>query len=230
MIFANVLFLMDTIHIQIKGANSNGRERYEKTIFLILVTILLTVSTAQATNIFNSEVDFLNNINPTYYLEDFVGYTYRSPLDGEAFANFGPVNGFSWQSTAPPSGLFSLISSLSTKDSLDQLIITFTGSPVTAVGGIFSSTDIDGNLLAQDIFVQLSDGTNVTYSGSGFAGFTSYVPFVSISIDGIDNPGDNWPQVDHFYVGSAEPVPEPATLLLLGTGLVGFAGTARRKA
>jgi hypothetical protein len=34
--------------------------------------------------------------------------------------------------------------------------------------------------------------------------------------------------VDHFYVGTPFSVPEPATMLLLGSGLVGFLGFRKK--
>jgi hypothetical protein len=152
------------------------------------------------------------------------------------------VNGYSWTASTIPNGrladtygLFSLAGTLTTYAGEDLLKITFTGSPVTVLGGIFASTDIDGNIVQQEVIVTvtLSDNTSVSLLKSDFRGFTSdfrgFTSDVAISyltIDGVDlDPLDQtmvfYPTLDSLYVGVAA-VPVPAAIWLFGSGLLGL--------
>lgn len=205
---------------------------------LLALSLLLAVaSTAPATTVvYTNEAAFLAAIQAGYYLEDFSTYVYGSPLDGsQTTQNYGPVNGFSYQASAPD-GLWSNTSALSVNTSTDSLLITFTGAPVTAVGGIFTSTDVNGNHIALSISAGVL-GTSLTdFSGTMFAGFTSDVPLAWLRVDAFDFLPSifNWPQLDHFYVGQAQTrdgaIPEPLTALGVALGVSAAAGALRRRA
>jgi hypothetical protein len=205
----------------------------------VAVALLAQVSLVSAATVYTDEATFLAQLNPQYFLEDFNNYTFGVPLDGsQPTANYGSVNGYSWSASVPnnwPSsygivGLYSLPNALTTYAAEDKLTINFTGKPVTALGGIFASTDINGDVIQQTVTVTLSDNTTVSLTGSGFLGFTSNFAISYLTIDGLDTPNSNWPQLSHFYTGSAEiaAVPAPAAVWLFGSGLLGLSSFKRR--
>jgi hypothetical protein len=199
------------------------------------VALLAAASTAFGTTIFTNEAEFLGVIQPGYYVEDFTGWTYGDPYGSiiqTPELDFGPVNGWEWHVETDPgtSGLWSNDSALSTASAVDDLLITFpSGPPVTAVAGIFASTDYGGGVIPYDVTVTLGDGTSHTMIGQDFVGFTSPgAPIASVRVAAPDDQATAWPEVDHFYVGSSV-IPEPATLSLLGLGLLAVARRRRRR-
>jgi hypothetical protein len=178
-----------------------------------------------ATNYFN-EPSFLAALAGPYYVEDFTGYTYGSPLDGTQTSQaYGPVNGFAYNALCA-GGLWSNDSALSTNSAFDTITLDFTGAPVTAVGGNLVVTDINGNIISGDVIITLEDGSQQTLTNqtaNDFFGFSTTIPIASVQFT-ADGSVNSWIQLDHLYVGQ---IPEPASLALLVLG--GLVAIRRRR-
>lgn len=172
------------------------------------------------TNYF-SEAAFLAAIQPNFYLEDYSSYTYGSPLNGTQTSQaYGPTNGYAYTVTNA-NGLWSNLSALSTNSAHTANVVTFDPNynPVTAIGGNFTATDINGNIIPGTVTITDANGATWTLTGqtgSSFFGFTSTVPIVSAAFNcpNLNDGVNRWVQMDHFYVGQI--IPEPASLLLIG--------------
>jgi hypothetical protein len=103
---------------------------------------------------------------------------------------------------------------------------------ITAIGTDLMSTNPDG--LAFQVVLATGETFVVNTPlrpERGFFGITTDVAIASIRFTAIPgaNQSSGIPLLDNFSFGQAAAVPEPATLLLLGTGLVGIATRARRR-
>lgn len=193
---------------------------------ILLLLVLLGSVALGDTIIFTDEAEFLSMVMPDYYNETFDTWTWADPLDGSQTTWDSPVvNGYSWTAYAA-GGLWSNVQALSTALEYDPLIITFTGNPVTAVGGYFAATDEFGHVIVGDLEIALSDGTVEVITGLEFRGFITDSPLSSIMLTPLSGGLLVYPQVD-FIVGRA--VPEPTSAVLVLAGLAGMKLISRRR-
>ncbi len=198
---------------------------------VIAVTVFLYPACLQAGVIYIDSATFIADLQPGYYLETFSSLTGTLP---------NPINfssgGFSYSAFAP-NGFYPTMTAgdrvLSTSMSTDAITMTFTSGNVTAVGGYFYASDINGNVTTGTVTLNLSDGTSVTLTNptaATFRGFmTAGVPITSLVI-ALDSPsGTEWPTVDDFYVGQSAAVPEPSSAILMAAGILALAGLRARR-
>ncbi len=191
----------------------------------IATTAVLAIAGAANAAVFTTQAAFLPNLAPGFFFNDFN----TVPNGASGPLNFSG-NGFAYTvgtQIGAVSGLFNDGGRISTDNATDQIVITFTGAPVTAVGGNFWSTDINFNPIATTVTVNLSNGDSASFnstSSADFRGFTSAVAIASLSIDAQETPSFAWATLDNLYVG--QEIPAPSSLALLGIGAL---AAARRR-
>ena len=106
----------------------------------------------------------------------------------------------------------------------DTMTFAFT-TPVSYVSGFFNYVpggSTPTTLAVYDASFALIESYNLTFLTGGGTNTGEWIMFTESTPIGYFTMTDN-------YVGVANPVPEPSSLLLLGSGALGLAGLIRRK-
>jgi hypothetical protein len=173
-----------------------------------------SLATATVSCSFNSQTNTLTFtiLNTSPFDARITGIGFDLPPAGNASPS--GLNGFSGNVTIQPAGADFVFSDgdLGNVPQFDSAVLDF---------GFITGTNFAGG--SPNDGIAPGDSATFTVSGAAFSGFTEaqicnaiYVRFQQVGPNG-----------DLSDVGT--PVPEPASLLLLGAGLLGTAGVVRRK-
>lgn len=201
-------------------------------------------ASAAITPPFTDEAKFLGAINSGYYLNEFNDLT---PGDVEVDTSTGSKNysggsgPFKYEISSSSGSKLWVPENLSPNLAIstflpdDTLHIKFTSGNVTAVGGLFFLTNDTGEDFGSGtVHVTLSDSTVVVddFAASSFWGFVTSAGGPTITSLSFSNPNKGhagYPTLDHFYVGTAVPVPSTYLAGLSALGILGLFGFMSHK-
>jgi hypothetical protein len=108
------------------------------------------------------------------------------------------------------------------------------GSPSTPIVFTFVQGGITGTFTFSDVSIITDNGSVLSLNGDGWLTETGYArTYAVFTASGSDSSGSSGTTassgIDFNIVGDESAIPEPGSLVLFGTGLLGLAGMLRNK-
>lgn len=194
---------------------------------LCLAALLCAAGAAQASiQVYTSEADFLAAVSaPGVDRFDDLGNVQYSPRFTRSAGDYSyqaSTYGALWGAGTAADHW------LSNNSPHDSIVFDHFSTGISAFGGNFFASDVDGQFVDGSVTLSASDGSTFTYT-LDHAGTASFLGFVSTStLDavalGVGYDSGYWPTVNNLVLA----VPEPGSYAMLLAGL-GFVGVASRR-